>query len=38
MKKTIAIVGAGPGVGFAVAEKFGKEGYNVALLARNMEN
>ncbi|WDF55595.1 SDR family NAD(P)-dependent oxidoreductase [Mucilaginibacter sp. KACC 22063] len=37
MKKTIAIVGAGPGVGFAVAEKFGKEGYNVALLARNME-
>ncbi len=37
MKKTIAIIGAGPGVGFAVAEKFGKEGYNVALLARNME-
>lgn len=37
MKKTIAIVGAGPGVGFAVAEKFGKEGHKVALLARNME-
>lgn len=37
MKKTIAIIGAGPGVGFSVAEKFGKEGYNVALLARNME-
>ncbi|GGB16115.1 MULTISPECIES: SDR family NAD(P)-dependent oxidoreductase [Mucilaginibacter] len=37
MKKTIAIVGAGPGVGFAVAEKFGIEGYNVALLARNVE-
>lgn len=37
MKKTIAIIGAGPGVGLAVAERFGKEGYNVALLARNME-
>ncbi|WP_449436375.1 SDR family NAD(P)-dependent oxidoreductase [Pedobacter steynii] len=37
MKKTIAIVGAGPGVGFAVAERFGKEGYNVALLARNVK-
>lgn len=37
MKKTIAIVGAGPGVGFAIAERFGKEGYNVALLARNTE-
>jgi len=37
MKKTIAIIGAGPGVGFAVAEKFGKEGCNIALLARDME-
>jgi len=37
MKKTIAIIGAGPGVGFAVAERFGKEGYNVVLLARNVE-
>jgi len=37
MKKTIAIIGAGPGVGFAVAEKFGKAGYSVALLARNRE-
>ena len=37
MKKTIVIIGAGPGVGFAVAERFGKEGYNVALLARNVE-
>jgi short-subunit dehydrogenase len=37
MKKTIAIIGAGPGVGFAVAEKFGKERYNVALVARNVE-
>jgi short-subunit dehydrogenase len=37
MKKTIAIIGAGPGVGFAIAERFGREGYNVALLARNKE-
>ncbi|RLJ74610.1 SDR family oxidoreductase, partial [Pedobacter alluvionis] len=37
MVKTIAIIGAGPGVGFAVAKRFGKEGYNVALLARSEE-
>lgn len=35
MKKTIAIIGAGQGVGFAIAERFGREDYNVALLARN---
>ena len=34
MTGTIAIVGAGPGVGYAVAEKFGREGFKVALLAR----
>lgn len=37
MTRTIAIVGAGPGVGLAVAERFGREGYRVALLARNAE-
>ncbi|MFF5383675.1 SDR family oxidoreductase [Pedobacter suwonensis] len=37
MGKTIVIIGAGPGVGFAVAQRFGKEGYNVALLARSEE-
>lgn len=37
MAKTIAIIGAGPGVGLAVAQRFGKEGYHVALLARNQE-
>lgn len=31
---TIAIVGAGPGIGLAVAERFGREGYRVALLSR----
>lgn len=31
----IAIVGAGPGLGAAVAHKFGREGFTVALIARN---
>ncbi|MFD4604476.1 SDR family NAD(P)-dependent oxidoreductase [Streptomyces sp. NPDC058464] len=34
---TIAIVGAGPGLGAAVARRFGREGYGVALLARDGE-
>lgn len=32
---TIAIVGAGPGFGAAVTRKFGREGFVVALIARN---
>ncbi len=35
VSKTIAIIGAGPGVGLAVAERFGREGFNVALISRN---
>ncbi len=35
MGRTIAIVGAGPGIGMAVAERFGREGFSVALVARN---
>ncbi|MFF8948207.1 SDR family NAD(P)-dependent oxidoreductase [Streptomyces sp. NPDC014940] len=31
----IAVVGAGPGLGAAVARRFGREGYDVALLARD---
>jgi short-subunit dehydrogenase len=31
------IVGAGPGVGVAVARRFGREGFRVALLARSTE-
>jgi NADP-dependent 3-hydroxy acid dehydrogenase YdfG len=31
---TIAIVGAGPGVGAAVARRFGREGFAVALISR----
>lgn len=32
---TIAIFGAGPGLGLAVARRFGREGFGVALAARN---
>lgn len=34
---TIAIVGAGPGLGAAVAGRFGAEGFAVALVSRNQE-
>lgn len=37
MAKTIAIVGFGPGTSTAVAEKFGAEGFSVALIGRNPE-
>jgi short-subunit dehydrogenase len=36
--KTIAILGAGGTMGLAVATRFGKEGYNVGLVARRQEN
>jgi len=32
---TIAIVGAGPGLGSAVARRFGREGFSVALISRD---
>ncbi|TWB46828.1 SDR family NAD(P)-dependent oxidoreductase [Nitrospirillum viridazoti] len=38
MAKTIAILGAGGTMGLAIATKFGKEGFNVGLVARNQEN
>lgn len=37
MSKAIVIVGFGPGISTAVAEKFGAEGFSVALVARNSE-
>jgi NADP-dependent 3-hydroxy acid dehydrogenase YdfG len=37
MKRTILVCGHGPGISHAVARKFGKEGFQVALLARNAE-
>lgn len=36
-KKTIVVGGFGPGISTAVAEKFGREGFSVALVARNQE-
>ncbi|WP_185289721.1 SDR family oxidoreductase [Chryseobacterium lactis] len=35
--KTIAIVGAGTGLGLSIAKKFGKNGFQIALIARNQE-
>lgn len=37
MSKMIVVVGFGPGISSAVAEKFGKEGFSVALVARNKD-
>lgn len=36
--KTLAIVGAGPGLGFSIAKTFGQHDFRVALIARNREN
>lgn len=35
--KVIAVAGYGPGISRAVARRFGKERFSVALLARNKE-
>jgi NADP-dependent 3-hydroxy acid dehydrogenase YdfG len=35
--KTLAIIGAGKGLGLSIAKRFGKEGFQVALVARNAE-
>ncbi len=37
MSKTIIVNGYGPGISSAVAERFGKEGFSVAIVARNSE-
>lgn len=37
MAKTMMIVGFGPGTATAVAEKFGKNGFSLALVGRNAE-
>jgi short-subunit dehydrogenase len=34
---TIAVIGAGPGLGAAVAHRFGREGFDVALVSRSRE-
>lgn len=35
--KVCALVGAGAGLGLAIAQRFGREGYQLALLARRLE-
>lgn len=37
MSGSIAVIGAGPGLGQAVARRFGREGFRVALIARTGE-
>ena len=37
MSKTIVVCGFGPGISTAVAEKFGREGFSVALVARRKD-
>jgi NAD(P)-dependent dehydrogenase (short-subunit alcohol dehydrogenase family) len=37
MSKTIVVVGFGPGISTAVAERFGAAGFSVALVARNKD-
>jgi len=37
MKKSIIIVGMGPGLSLGVAEKFGQEGFAVGMISRNAE-
>ncbi|MDX2093319.1 MAG: SDR family NAD(P)-dependent oxidoreductase [Kofleriaceae bacterium] len=37
MSKTIIVAGYGPGISKAVAERFGRDGYNVALVARSAQ-
>src|SRR4051794_37792262 len=34
---TVAVIGAGPGLGTAIARRFGAEGYAIALLSRNQQ-
>lgn len=37
MSKTFLSIASGPGIGLATARRFGREGYRVALAARNVE-
>ncbi|WP_340399413.1 SDR family NAD(P)-dependent oxidoreductase [Paenibacillus sp. FSL H8-0079] len=37
MLKTIAIIGAGPGLGYSLAKTFGRQGFRIALVSRTQE-
>ncbi|MEZ0317389.1 MAG: SDR family NAD(P)-dependent oxidoreductase [Methylophilaceae bacterium] len=36
--KTFLSIGSGPGIGFATAERFAREGFQIVLASRNLEN
>lgn len=36
--KTLVVAGAGPGLGLEIARRFGREGFNIALIARRLES
>jgi short-subunit dehydrogenase len=38
MNKTLLIIGSGPGIGFATAERFAREGYRIVLSSRSIKN
>jgi short-subunit dehydrogenase len=38
MKKTLLVIGAGPGIGLATARRFAREGYDIALSSRSLHN
>lgn len=37
MPKTLLVIGAGPGIGFATARRFASEGYRIVLSSRSMQ-
>jgi short-subunit dehydrogenase len=38
MNKTLLIIGSGPGIGLATAERFAREGYSIVLASRSIAN
>ena len=38
MHKTLLVIGSGPGIGFATAERFAREGYRIVLSSRSIRN
>jgi len=38
MNKTLLVIGSGPGIGFATAQRFAQEGYDIVLSSRNLKN
>jgi NAD(P)-dependent dehydrogenase (short-subunit alcohol dehydrogenase family) len=38
MKNTLLIIGSGPGIGLATAQRFAREGYEIVLSSPNLKN